>query len=359
MKNDLLLQGLFESALFNPAFLRPVDRLCVVSGYASAAMGFHHLQSLKEHEKGVKVSLIYGMTKADGLPKTEWAGFKELAAKSFPGQFKCAYLREGEPVHAKVYVWLQGNTPIQAFTGSANYTQNAFLNSSRREVLTECDPKRAFDFYKSLLPDCIDCCDPHVANVFSIGFRKAGKQIDGRQVGPFTYQTKANPISIVTDASSEFCGLQTASISLIDRNGQVPARSGLNWGQRPELSREPNQAYLSVRGDLRMSDFFPPIGVHFTVLCDDGTIMEMTRAQAQGKGLQTPHDNSEIGRYFRKRLGVPEGSFVRAEDIARYGRSTIDFYKIDSENYYMDFKRPSVNEAQMPMAAEEVTSFGS
>lgn len=54
-----------QSALFNPAFLRPVDRLCIVSGYASAAMGFHHLQSLKDREKSVKVSLIYGMTKAD------------------------------------------------------------------------------------------------------------------------------------------------------------------------------------------------------------------------------------------------------------------------------------------------------
>lgn len=110
------------------------------------------------------------MTKADGLPKTEYAGFRSLALESFPGRFSCAYLRDGEPVHAKVYVWLNGTIPVQAFTGSANYTQNAFLNSDRREVLAECDPRRAYDFFKSLAPDCVDCLDPNVKNVFQMGF---------------------------------------------------------------------------------------------------------------------------------------------------------------------------------------------
>jgi hypothetical protein len=150
-----------------------------------------------------------------------------------------------------------------------------------------------------------------------------------------------SPVSVVTDSFSEFFGMQTASISLLDRNGHVPARSGLNWGQRPELSREPNQAYLSVRGTLRTADFFPPRGVHFTVLCDDGTIMEMCRAQQDAKAIETHHDNSEIGRYFRKRLGLSDGAFVRTEDVIQYGRTSVDFYKIDEENFYMDFRRPS------------------
>ena len=53
----------------------------------------------------------------------------------------------------------------------------------------------------------------------------------------------------------------------------------------------------------------------------------------------------------------PEGSFVSAEDIARYGRSTIDFYKIDDENYFLDFKRP-LEDGAMQMAAESVSPYG-
>lgn len=344
MKADLLIQGLYQNALYNPAFLHPVDRLCIVSGFASAAMGFHHLQNLKEKGKKISVDLIYGMTRAFGLPKTECAGFRSLVSDSFPGQFSCCYLREGEPVHAKVYVWMQGSTPIQAFTGSANYTQNAFLNySSRREVLAECDPNRAFDYFKSLAPDCIDCRDSLVEKTFSIGFRKRmGEGDETASTGvPKIPALSVAPYTTVDDPDSQFCGLQKATISLLDRSGTVPGRSGLNWGQRPELNREPNQAYLSVRGALRTSDFFPAIASHFTVLCDDGTIMEMVRAQADGKGIQTPHDNSEIGRYFRKRLGLPDGGLVTTEDVLRYGRSTVDFYKIDDENYYMDFSKPA------------------
>jgi hypothetical protein len=39
----------------------------------------------------------------------------------------------------------------------------------------------------------------------------------------------------------------------------------------------------------------------------------------------------------KKRLGVPLGEHVKMEHLLKYGRTDIDFYKIDDENYYMDF----------------------
>ncbi len=65
--------------------------------------------------------------------------------------------------------------------------------------------------------------------------------------------------------------------------------------------------------------------------------MICTRAQDNGKAIHTPHNNSIIGEYFRKRLGVPLGDPVKMEHLLQYGRTDIDFYKIDDENYYMDF----------------------
>ena len=127
------------------------------------------------------------------------------------------------------------------------------------------------------------------------------------------------------------------SYSLLDRSGKVPARSGLNWGQRPELHREPDQAYLPVRGALMSCGFFPERKQHFTVLTDDEQIIECVRAQDGGKAIHTPHDNSEIGRYIRSRIGIPFGQVVTVADLERYGRTSIDFYKIDDENFVMDF----------------------
>ena len=76
------------------------------------------------------------------------------------------------------------------------------------------------------------------------------------------------------------------------------------------------------------------------MLTDDNIILTCVRAQANGKGIETPQDNSEIGRYFRHRLGLADGSYISVQDLKRYGRYDVVFYKLDDENYVMDFSRP-------------------
>jgi hypothetical protein len=77
----------------------------------------------------------------------------------------------------------------------------------------------------------------------------------------------------------------------------------------------------------------------FTVITDDQKTFICTRAQKgdEGQAIETPQDNSILGRYFRERLGLPSGAFVSTEDLRRYGRMDVTFYKIDDENYYTDF----------------------
>lgn len=79
------------------------------------------------------------------------------------------------------------------------------------------------------------------------------------------------------------------------------------------------------------------MAVHFTVLTDDNKVLICTRAQQNGKAIHTPHNNSLIGEYFRHRLGIPYGHSVTKEHLLSYGRTDIDFYKIDDETYSMDF----------------------
>ena len=79
--------------------------------------------------------------------------------------------------------------------------------------------------------------------------------------------------------------------------------------------------------------------VHFNVLTDDSKFLICPRAQANGKGIQTPHNNSLIGEYFRHRLGIPNGALVTKEHLLQYGRHEVTFFKIDTETYYMDFSQ--------------------
>lgn len=101
--------------------------------------------------------------------------------------------------------------------------------------------------------------------------------------------------------------------------------------------REPNQAYIPLKTEICNTDFFPPTGQHFTINTDDRKILVCSRAQQNGKAIHTPHNNSQIGEYFRNRLNVTNGELVTMNDLMNYGRTDINFYKVDEENYFMDF----------------------
>ncbi|MDP3581453.1 MAG: NgoFVII family restriction endonuclease, partial [Ignavibacteria bacterium] len=135
----------------------------------------------------------------------------------------------------------------------------------------------------------------------------------------------------------DFTTLESVTVSLLDRDDNIHRRGGLNWGQRP--GREPNQAYIQLSPAAYRSDFFPTKPAHFTVFTDDNITLICTRAQKNlmGAAIETPHNNSLLGEYFRRRLGLANGAFVNTADLVRYGRTDVAFYKIDEENFYMDF----------------------
>lgn len=317
--------------LFNKVLIEPFDpdaTLFIVSGYASAAMASRHFSELIAdgrkrsgfiRNKSVRVNLIVGMAGRDGVSKHDHQGFQELV-QAYDGMFACRYVIYGPPVHCKAFAWHDGdNAPITGFVGSANYTQSAF-SPSRREVMVEHDAQAIRSYYRLVMQDTIDCMDPNVATRVDLydGRRDEAELEKGASA---TLEDKAN--------------LQRETVSFLDNKGELPRRSGLNWGQR--LKREPNQAYIRVPVEIRRSNFFPNRGEHFTIITDDDKTLICVIAQDDGKAIHTPLGNSQMGIYFRYRLGVAGGAKVERADLERYGRMDVDFYKIDDETYYMDF----------------------
>lgn len=318
----MLSENLYSKLLLEPVSNDPaLDQLYVVSGYATSAMAFHHLRE----SDGVKVNLVCGMAANNGISMGNHSGFCQLVNNDFAGRFECSYIYRGIPVHSKLYIWCSGSEPRCAFAGSANYTQSALTLCRRRELMISCPPSEAFDYYQALIDDSVFCTNRETPELISLyrdqqpgtGLKGSSRSRDG------FYDS----------------GLPHIKVSLLARDGTLKGRSGLNWGQRPEHGRDPNQAYIRLSAEIYKSDFFPPIGVHFTVLTDDGKTLICTRAQAGGKGIHTPHNNSLIGEYFRNRLGLTSGKPVILDHLNSYGRTDIDFHKIDEETYSLDFSR--------------------
>jgi hypothetical protein len=133
--------------------------------------------------------------------------------------------------------------------------------------------------------------------------------------------------------------LSEVTLSLLAADGTMHSKAGLNWGQRE--GRDPDQAYIPVPAEVHrdLPGFFPPLGRRFTVQTDDGEVFICVTAQQNRKGLETPEDNSLLGRYFRRRLGVGSGEFVTRDHLQAYGRTDVKITKIDDDLYIMEFSR--------------------
>lgn len=317
---------MYHSDLFNEVLVRPAaekgaDRLLILSGYATAGMLSRHKSTLRERELDVAIELIVGMTPRDGISLTDHEGFRAF----LDADFSCRYVVTGYAVHSKLYIWLKGRVPCIAYAGSANYTQTAFFE--QRELVANVDPSAALDYFYAVEKDSRPLTHEDIQSFVQIH----GKASDSR------LETEARAQVFSKEVLKK---LESATVSLLASNGTMHKRSGLNWGQRPELKRNPDQAYIPVNSPLRNTDFFPERGVHFTAYTDDGHVLVLSRAQDGGKAIHTPWDNSHLGQYFRRRLGVPSGEPVLREHLERYGRTDVTFYKLDKETYYMDFSVP-------------------
>jgi hypothetical protein len=314
----LVSENLFVKILLEPA--SNCNQLNIISGYASPAMANKHLSELGD----VSVNLIVGMTPSDGLGLGGHVGFQNLNKAT--SNFNCRYVFEPhKPVHIKSYIWLKDGVPQYAFTGSGNYSQNAFFGGTIESFAVD-NPLDCNNLFNDIYLKTISCLDSGVED--KINFYK--EIYNRRHIEPNIEEISAVEKPLVKALNN------CVDLSLLSsRSGETHEQSGLNWGQRK--GREPNQAYIPIPSVIAQSSFFPNRANHFTLITDDGKSFDCAVAQDGDKAIHTTKSNSILGRYFRQRVGVSLGDYVKTEHLLKYGRTNIKICKIDDETYYMDF----------------------
>lgn len=320
-------ENLFERVLLVPAIENHADSLTIVSGYATPAMASRHIEALIAQRTHLRaIELVIGMTGESGLPISVLRGFLSLRNLSSTQMLSVSCLPRGQSDHVKGYVWFRGSTPVEGWQGSANYTQVAFDSTNRRsELLAPIDANELLRELAGSLRSAIPLDHPNLADLVDLVDDDVWTERIGR------WEDAAPEPDLDLGRS----GVEEVVLSLIQPNGEVPARSGLNWGQRP--GRDPDQAYLSVPVSIGAIDFFPEPPVHFTVVGDDGEAFVVRRAQQAGKAITTPFDNAELGRYFRRRLGLDSGALITREALDEYGSTTVGFRRNANGSFQMNF----------------------
>ena len=281
----------------------------IITGYASSSFVYHVIHEFPE----LKLDIIIGMAKKNGISKWDHIEYNRIASST--NRLSVKYYIGDKPIHIKGLIWDSQERDV-AFAGSSNFSWNGYRDYI--EMMTSVPKNELIHAFPSV--DFIDCKSPEVDDIDII--------IDSI--------TAQQPRSLKEIATTK----EVVHVPLFSEKQQrMHDRSGLNWGQRPEYSREPNQAYIPVPKSIhdQHPDFFPPKDQEFTMLTDDGESFVCVMAQDNRKAIETRYDNSILGRYFRKRLNVSLGSYITLGDLEKYGRKSLSIYKIGSDLFFFDY----------------------
>lgn len=324
---ELLTKDLFYQVLLAPSE-RGSDELFAVTGYASAAMASRHFEAVSiEGGRELSINLHIGMSGHDGLSRGTLQGLQAIPRQIRGRAFNCTLSPRGQSIHSKVYVWCDETGPREAFLGSSDYTQLGFgvvgASGTHQEICTKIDPEIGLQYVLRSSQAGIGYKSADVFEYIDLLEHQTRKEIgDGEQ-----------PVN-------SLLGAESVDLPLVVTRGkdagEVHGRSGLNWGQRE--NRNPNQAYIPVPASISKSGFFPDKGVHFQVITDDGEAFICALAQDGGKAIETPADNSILGLYFRRRLGLQSGARVGTEDLLNFGSDSVRFIKRDVESFELSFE---------------------
>lgn len=303
-----------QHLLFDP-FYEGANKLCIITSHATPSMASWLLKSYEE--KGitdVAVELIISDVIDEGIDSVLHEGFRNLHGNRYSNiwrNFSCSYLFQPLSLNQNYYIWLDGDTPVKAFECSYEFTQQSMLRNHSGSMHSRL-AVYAYSLYEKAVNHSIYCNHSEVDDYVVV-------------------RSSCNSISALSAVSED----NRVHLSFLARDGETGTKSGLNWGQRSNRNR--NEAYIPLPAKVARSGFFPLNKQHFLVVTDDHHTLQLRVEQQNDKAITTPASNALLGEYFRNRLGLANGCYIKKEHLLAYGRTDVTFHKIDEEQYYMDF----------------------
>ncbi len=331
----MLFEKDLDTIIYERYKLLKCDDLVIVSGY----VGPDPVKKISEIP--IPTTIIYGMYGSDGIGKALHQALVEADNASKGVSIFYSTI----PVHSKLYLWRYKGEVVHALIGSANFSTNG-LTTPYKETLAETTADtfpRLDAYYKLIKERCIRCTDG------TISASRISRRVEEKSYDP----TICSMPLYITENGKEF----------------IPEKSGLNWGMA-KLSGSHvniNDAYIPIPAELakHYPDLFPvkkmaPEAIegvvrknhrdndNIDIIWDDGVsmtgLLEGNRCVKSGdsiveypKQIATSPSKALLGRYLRRRIGVPEGQAISIDDLNRYGRKTINVSLQGEGIYYFDF----------------------
>jgi hypothetical protein len=135
----------------------------------------------------------------------------------------------------------------------------------------------------------------------------------------------------------------TMTLSLLDRSGKVPEKSGLNWWNGGGRNRHVDEAY--IRLPKAMKDQAAQVfgsntaGTKFhayLAATDEWIELQLEgvadEATQLAKQISSARNKRDLGRWFlRDRLGLPARALVTLQGLQAHGRTDVTFTRIGTD----------------------------
>lgn len=316
------------------------DDIVIVSGYVGPEP-IRKISKLPIH-----TTVVYGMYGCDGIGR----GLHETLIHEDNEYPNVDIYYSAMPVHSKIYMWRYKGEVIHALIGSANFSTNG-LTTPNKETLAEttADTFSAMDAYYRLIQErWIRCTDKSVVLRNKAKVKKTDYAVFDPEVCSMPLFIIENNKEVIQKGNGLNWGMAKLTGSHVNINDAciaIPADISRHYENMfPQKRLSPSKTDNLARKDHRDND---PIDI----IWDDGTTMtgllEGTRTKTidgvkveYAKQIATTPSKALLGKYMRKRLGVPEGQAITMEDLERYGRKTIDISLQGEGVYYFDFSSP-------------------
>ncbi|MDB6352154.1 NgoFVII family restriction endonuclease [Trichococcus sp. K1Tr] len=340
-------ENLYKRVIEDPAI--HFNQLKIISGYASAKF----LKRVTDDFPDYQITLIIGMA-TQGISMQNHQAFREICKKF--ANVQVFYQIESPPTHMKIYQWYVSGEPGVSFIGSANFSETGFFG--QKEILSP-----VIDIFSKLIDEVLlksmFCLDEQVLNKIPL-YDEEGNALDSErecnnELINFKEQSpkKVNNQNIsenFRDYAHNKVDLKRlllnnlrltpynhVTIELMLKDDPHWESKSLNIWTRPNNTKE--NSYIDIDrtnklGDSKL-DFFPR-GINIQLISDDNKEWIVKRAGEYGKYLIVV-EGMNFYEYFSTRLGIKEDRAISYDDFYGYGRTKVDFYKLNGDQFLLDF----------------------
>lgn len=332
----LLTDNLYESIINTEA--PSAEELRIISGYGSASF----LKRVKQEYPHLKIDLFLGMT-SQGISKRNHIGFKELT-NTFE-DIAVYYEVRGIPNHMKI-VEFRSSEKTRTYLGSANFTENGFVNQKEVMTLIETNTDMLFEDQQqsSLIctdeeierhvPIYLDDLIPGEESEVTIG----KKSIEENETTKYVIETNKRKLT-KKSFSKELADLRSNSnkayYNRFEIEAVLEAKNSPRWDNTGINAWKDKKVPTLVQTPRLLFNKIFPVDEIFEIFADDGN-KYMAKLTGRFDG-ELELINGNIYEYVKKRINLNEHRPISREDLERFGNTKIQFERIDKLKYLMSF----------------------